>query len=311
MGIHASLVLAEYEKDELTHPVPRKIVADRTIYLSRPLPLTFGPLLLCDLGERLGDEELQDDVMPDIYRAPEVIIGMEWGYKVWDLFEPDRLFQARDSSGEHDDAYHSAQMVAVLGPPPLDFLKRGTNYLKYWDENGTWKGVAPISDIYLAKLERRLTGDDKDAFLHFIRRMLRWIPEERPTAEEMVFDPWLMEAREMDKLAHAQRGKRSFISAREESMYAVATHQGRGRQWQNTQRTTIPSMKQWNVVDVLSIDPSRKDTLEKIIRGYKQQRMFVYDMHMRSVSDSSSFRAAMLYCCASGANVRRMARNNI
>ncbi|KAK2736308.1 hypothetical protein FQN55_001694 [Onygenales sp. PD_40] len=203
MGIDDKSVLAEYEKDELTHPVPRKVVGDRTLYLSRPLPLTFGPPILCDLGEaRPGDEEHQDDIMPDVYRAPEVILGMKWGYKVdfwnvamviWDLFEHDRLFQARNSNGGHDDAYHPAQMVAVLGPPPLDFLKQGTNFLKYWDESGNWRGLAPIPDINLEKLEQRLTGDDKDLFLHFVKRMLCWMPEQRPTAEEAIFDPWLME----------------------------------------------------------------------------------------------------------------------
>lgn len=26
-----------------------------------------------------------------------------------------------------------------------------------------------------------------------MRRILRWLPEERPTTEELMFDPWLME----------------------------------------------------------------------------------------------------------------------
>lgn len=83
MGIDDESVLSEYEKDELEHPVPRKLVDGRTTYLSRPLSLTFGPPVLCDLGEaRLGDEEHQDDIMPDVYRAPEVILGMKWSYKV-------------------------------------------------------------------------------------------------------------------------------------------------------------------------------------------------------------------------------------
>lgn len=83
MGIDDTSVLTEYENDELEHPVPRKEVDDRIIYLSRPLPFTFGPPVLCDLGDaRLGDEKHHDDIMPDVYRAPEVIIGMNWDYKV-------------------------------------------------------------------------------------------------------------------------------------------------------------------------------------------------------------------------------------
>jgi hypothetical protein len=83
MGIDDESVFSEYEKNELEHPTPRKISNGRTVYHSRPLPLTFGPPVLCDLGEaRLGDKEHRDDIMPDVYRAPEVILGMEWGYKV-------------------------------------------------------------------------------------------------------------------------------------------------------------------------------------------------------------------------------------
>ena len=83
MGIDDECIFSEYEKEEFEHPVPRKVADDCTIYLSRPLSLTFGPPILCDLGEaRLGDEGHQDDIMPDVYRAPEVILGMKWNYKV-------------------------------------------------------------------------------------------------------------------------------------------------------------------------------------------------------------------------------------
>ena len=85
MGVDDESIFSDYEKEELEHPVPRKIIIgdDRIIYLSRPLSLTFGPPVLCDLGEaRLGDEEHDDDIMPDVYRAPEVILGMKWSYQV-------------------------------------------------------------------------------------------------------------------------------------------------------------------------------------------------------------------------------------
>jgi serine/threonine-protein kinase SRPK3 len=59
--------------------------------------------------------------------------------------------------------------------------------------SGNWKGLIPIPDINLEQLEQRLEGEDKQGYLQFIRRMLCWIPEERPTAEELIFDPWLME----------------------------------------------------------------------------------------------------------------------
>jgi len=51
----------------------------------------------------------------------------------------------------------------------------------------------PIPHIGLEQLERRLEGADKDGLLQLIRKMLCWVPERRPTAKEVIFDPWLME----------------------------------------------------------------------------------------------------------------------
>lgn len=59
--------------------------------------------------------------------------------------------------------------------------------------SGNWRGLVPIPDINLERLEQRLEGEDKDSFLCFVRKMLRWMPEERPGAKEVIFDPWLME----------------------------------------------------------------------------------------------------------------------
>lgn len=88
MGVDDETVLAEYKKDEKEHPSPRKVLSDRTVYLSRPLPPTYGPPVLCDCDEaRSGDKEHFDDIMPDPYRAPEVILGMRWSYEfdIWNV----------------------------------------------------------------------------------------------------------------------------------------------------------------------------------------------------------------------------------
>ena len=71
------------EEDELENPVARKVQDDRTIYhscLMKPQP---GPLLLSDFGEaRLGAGPHAGDIMPLVYRAPEVLLQLQWSYAI-------------------------------------------------------------------------------------------------------------------------------------------------------------------------------------------------------------------------------------
>lgn len=85
-------IFREWDDSEATDPSPRKVNDDYTIYLSRPFRRKkgwsgYGMPLLSDFGEaRIG--EVHDGlVQPDIYRAPEVILGVSWTAKVdiWNI----------------------------------------------------------------------------------------------------------------------------------------------------------------------------------------------------------------------------------
>lgn len=83
LGIEDHSILPQIEQDELERPLARKALSDRTIYFSRPMPVNKGLPVLCDLGEaRVGTHMHRGDIMPGIYRAPEVILGMDWDSKV-------------------------------------------------------------------------------------------------------------------------------------------------------------------------------------------------------------------------------------
>jgi hypothetical protein len=63
----------------------RKEVDGRFVYISRELnqPKTLGPPVLCDLGNAVdGQVEHTEDMQPDVYRSPEMILGIKWGYKI-------------------------------------------------------------------------------------------------------------------------------------------------------------------------------------------------------------------------------------
>ncbi|KAL4909733.1 hypothetical protein BDW74DRAFT_186235 [Aspergillus multicolor] len=189
---------------ELESPVDRKQDSSgRTIYFSRVLRPREGPMLLSDFGEaRIGAGPHAGDIMPLGYRAPEVLLCVGWSFPVdtwsvsltaWDLLGPKRLFTARNDDDDLSDAVHLAQLIAALGPLPPEFLARNPERRAlFWKENGEWLGRAPIPwTRTLKSFENQLEGNSKSRFLAFLRRTLAWLPEDRPTAAELLKDPWL------------------------------------------------------------------------------------------------------------------------
>ncbi|KAI1843698.1 hypothetical protein JX266_010144 [Neoarthrinium moseri] len=201
LGVGDMSIFSEIEQSELEHPSPRKVLPDRVIYLSRPLPITYGPLAICDFGAaRLGDR-FQGDVMPGVYRAPEIIMGMDWdskidiwsvGVMIWDLFEGGRLFRAV-KDGNLDDEQHLAEMVSLIGNPPIQFLERSEKCRRYWDAEGNWIAATSIPEQSFEMRERRLKGKDQELLLAFVRKILCWLPEDRPSAEDIFEDEFLVQ----------------------------------------------------------------------------------------------------------------------
>ncbi|PIA99024.1 putative serine/threonine-protein kinase sky1 [Cercospora beticola] len=197
-------IFDDFAKAEVKNPIPRKVDGDRIVYESRGLrmPKTTGPPILCDFGEaRFGSSSYTDDIQPYIYRAPEVILDIPWSYEVdiwnvgvmiWDLFEGRHLFSVRGPNGDRLSRYHLAEMVAILGLPPVEYLQRTPTSWKYFDDDGNWKAATAIPENYsLETLETRLSGENKTAFLAFVRKMLQWCPERRYTAKQLLDDSWL------------------------------------------------------------------------------------------------------------------------
>ncbi|KAI0926429.1 hypothetical protein AcV5_008894 [Taiwanofungus camphoratus] len=199
--------LQAFETQEVKSHSPRKIDGDRIIYTSRPLVpriYNYGRPVLCDVGEaRFGEYNSMDDIQLYQYRAPEVILDIPWGEQVdiwnvgvliWDLFENGNLFKTTGGlENKEDNIYHLAHMIALLGLPPKDFLERSQTDRpwQWFDRNGNWKGAADIPNTSLEDAEKNLEGEDNVLFLHFVRKMLKWKPEERANAGELLDDPWL------------------------------------------------------------------------------------------------------------------------
>ncbi|KAK7934577.1 hypothetical protein PG985_000072 [Apiospora marii] len=183
-GLTDDELLSEIEEAEQNTPSQRKILPGRTVY--PPWRISTGSTwpVITDFGvARLGEpgQKYRGDVMPGDYRAPEVILDMEWDSKI-DIWGFGCLL---------DNERHLAEMVSVMGPPPKTLLERSEKCQKYWDSGGNWIAATPIPDQSLETLETKLEGEDKEQFLALARKILRWLPDERPSADGLYFDDFL------------------------------------------------------------------------------------------------------------------------
>ncbi|KAF7523764.1 hypothetical protein G7054_g11650 [Neopestalotiopsis clavispora] len=199
LGIHDDSIISKIETDELEFPSARKELPDRVIYCSHFLPISSGPVTICDFSAAKVGDRFSGDVMPDVYRAPEIILGMEWdskidmwslGVMIWDLFEEGSLFRATKNRRLNDEK-HLAEMVSLMGNPPKEFLQRSEKCSQYWDTEGNWIAATPIPQQSLKTREVRLQGEQQDLLLSFVQKLLRWLPEERPSAGDMSLHEFL------------------------------------------------------------------------------------------------------------------------
>lgn len=76
---------SKIEEMEIKNPSARKVMADRTIHLSYTMPVTHGEPVITDFGAaHVGEpgQRFSKDVMPGVYRAPEIIVGAQWDSKI-------------------------------------------------------------------------------------------------------------------------------------------------------------------------------------------------------------------------------------
>lgn len=172
LQIEDSSVLSAFAEDEQTDPTPKKVInAERTIYASRkfrhPREHAFGSLVLCDFGEaRIGPSFPYMNIQPDLYKAPELLLLLDWGQSVdiwnvacvvsftlvgqcmstnislqaWDMVQAQYLFDGRDEEGFHNNRVHLGEMVALVGHPPVDFQRRSEHAWRVFDDEGRLSG---------------------------------------------------------------------------------------------------------------------------------------------------------------------------
>jgi serine/threonine-protein kinase SRPK3 len=139
--------------------------------------------------------------------------------KIWELLAGQGLFQRGDQN-QYSPVMHLAEMIALLGPVPSILIEREkdmrrwhwsaqicndkgdlcSNALEYYGgpfftDAGqfTRNDAIPFSRSLRHEVPDCIKAEEVDEFLRFMRRMLRWLPEERATARELKDDPWLVD----------------------------------------------------------------------------------------------------------------------
>jgi len=195
--------------EEWASPIPRKKrnSASRVVHASTPLDMPDDPgaIVITDFGDaKFGsDDDYVGEVMPDLYRAPEIIFRISWdskidiwafGLLVWDLFEGKHLFNERLPSRDASAGAHLARMISLLGPPPKDLLdlNKGAT-AEFFDEDGAFKFVDKVTETSLEAEEENMDegSEEKAKFLAFLRKMLQWRSKDRLPAIELLEDSWL------------------------------------------------------------------------------------------------------------------------
>ncbi|KAJ5097782.1 protein kinase [Penicillium angulare] len=81
-----------------------------------------------------------------------------------------------------------------MGLPPLAMIERSDYAKKFFDASagtGKWRDSAEIHLTSLEEVECILDCENQVDFLRFMRRMLKWEPNERASAKDLLSDPWL------------------------------------------------------------------------------------------------------------------------
>jgi hypothetical protein len=58
---------------------------------------------------------------------------------------------------------------------------------------GNWIAATSIPSQTLESREMRLQGEDRELLLALLRKILKWLPEERPSAEDLFEDGFILQ----------------------------------------------------------------------------------------------------------------------
>jgi serine/threonine protein kinase len=159
---------------------------------------------IADLGNGCWTHyHFQPEIQTRQYRGPEVILGINynetadlWSFAcmLFEMLTGDFLFDPKKSEEFKKNDDHLAQMMELLNEFPKDWSTIGTGSKRYIDKDGKLKKIRSLRFWGLKNIlmqRYKMAEHEAIALEDFLMPMLRVLPQERATAEEMINHYWL------------------------------------------------------------------------------------------------------------------------
>jgi dual specificity tyrosine-phosphorylation-regulated kinase 2/3/4 len=151
---------------------------------------------LIDFGSSCTEgHQKYEYIQSRFYRAPEVLLGIPYGppMDIWSfvLVIIEMLIGFPLFPG--DDELEQLVLIAeILGPPPIELVRKGKRSKDFFEENKNLKGpFAKAKPPGSVQLETILLMNDP-CLLDFIKRCLTWDQTDRMTATECLQHPFIL-----------------------------------------------------------------------------------------------------------------------
>lgn len=142
-------------------------------------------------------------IQPVLLRAPEVVISAPWGpaVDIWnlgavllELVDGLHMFDGRNTrDGTYDVKTHVEEMVRFFGRFPQGIRDQGSRDVvaRCFHDDGSIVEPEIEETTTLERCVENIDGEEKEAFISFLRTVMVIDPEKRKTAAELVDEPWL------------------------------------------------------------------------------------------------------------------------
>lgn len=189
-------------------------------------------LKICDLGNGCWTyHHFSTQIQTRQYRSPEVLIGAKYNATsdIWSLacmlFEiatGDFLFEPRKGKVYGKDDDHLAQMMELLGRMPSDMAIGGQRARRFFTKAGFLRRIRGLNYWPLKKVlteKYKFKDVEAQAFTDFLVPMLRWDPNKRANADEMLKNSWLSMPADYSPKVEVPAGIEPVPSPEDEDQY--------------------------------------------------------------------------------------------